>query len=458
MLDGALDNTPAREDRGRPRLPIDRVFTSAGFGTIATGTLIGGKLTIGLELEVQPGDITTRARGLQTHKSKVDVALPGSRVAINLAGLALTDLRRGQVVTIPGWLASTRAVDVSLRALPGAGPIAHNAPITFHTGSAETLGRVFLLDADEMAPGETAWAQIRLEEPVALAKGDLFVIRDTRETIGGGEIVEPHAKRHRRRQSAVIETLVSLQKGTPEELALRAADAKEPVALAQVVKASGLTNDVLQPEVAKLLADGRLLRIGESYLALSAWGKLRERAEETLTAYHKSFPLRIGMPREELKSKLGLPTKLYPIVLDKLIAKGAVAAHDTTIALAGFSVKLGAAEERKVGRLIERLSAERYSPSSLNELAVELNLGPELIAWLVESGRVKRLSDSIALLPEAYDDLTQGVVKLIKDRGSITVAEVRDLFGTSRKYALALVEHLDQRRITRREGDNRVLW
>src|SRR3990172_5783155 len=173
-----LAKTPARRDIGRPRLPIDRVFTMTGFGTVVTGTLIDGSLTVGQEVEILPGGIRSRIRGLQSHGKKVEVASPGRRTAVNLTGLAVDDLRRGMVVTSPGWLRAATALDVRLRAvrhLPR--PVRHNTGITFHTGSAEVAGRLLLLDADQLRPGETAWAQVRLEGPVPALKGDHFIIR-----------------------------------------------------------------------------------------------------------------------------------------------------------------------------------------------------------------------------------------------------------------------------------------
>ena len=458
-LDRALDETPLREDLGRPRLPIDRVFSIAGFGTVATGTLVGGKLQLGQELEIQPGGIRTRARGLQTHRKKADVALPGSRVAVNLAGLATTDLYRGQVATTPGWLQPTSALDASLQVLASARPLAHNASVTFHTGAAEAVAKVIVLEGDQIPPGATGWVQIRLGSPVAVAKGDLFVLRSSEETVGGGEVVEPHARRHRRRQASVVEGLALLQRGTPEELVFQAIE-RDPRGLsdlAGIAQRSGLAVDQAQKTVADLAASGRLLTIGDTYATPSSWGRLVEKLVDALGQYHRQYPLRTGMPREELKGRAGLPTRLYNLVLERLAAEGRIGLGETTARLAEHVPALDPQQASKVDRLLAELRRDPYSPPSLPDISRDLGVDGEIVGYLLERRRIVRLNDSVAYLADAYDEMVARVVETIRAKGEISVGEVRDLFGTSRKYALALAEHLDEQRITRRVGDARVL-
>src|SRR4051812_35533757 len=222
VLQELLQKERTRPNTGRPRLPIDRVFTVAGFGTVVTGTLIDGEMHLGQELEIQPGGQRSRVRGLQSHRKKLEAVPAGTRTAINLTGLAVEDLRRGQVLAAPGSLKPTRAVDARLRLIRDGRPIKHNTEVSFHTGAAETLGKLSLLDRDELQPGDEAWVQVRLQEEVALARGDLFVLRlpSPSMTIGGGSIVEPHARRHRRRQPTVLQQLEVLAQGTPDEIVL----------------------------------------------------------------------------------------------------------------------------------------------------------------------------------------------------------------------------------------------
>ena len=215
-LDAVLAQTHPKRDIGRPRLPIDRIFTIGGFGTVVTGTLVDGRLSVGQEVEIQPRGLKSRVRGLQTHKHKEETALPGSRVAVNLVGLAVEDLQRGDVLTSPGWLTPTKLLDARVRLVADlARPLDHNTEVSFHTGSAEALGRLRVLDGEALAAGATAWVQIELQSPIAVAKSDYFIIRSPNATLGGGQIVDPHPRRHKRNRPEVIAALETLAKGRP---------------------------------------------------------------------------------------------------------------------------------------------------------------------------------------------------------------------------------------------------
>ncbi len=224
-LDAALDAAPGRRDLARPRLPIDRVFTITGFGTVVTGTLQDGALRTGQEVEILPRGLRARVRGLQTHKRAVEMGAPGVRLAVNLAGVAKSDLARGDVLALPGQLRPTMALDVRLDVLAGAPrPVAHNAVLDLYLGASETPARVVLLEGDELQPGESGWAQLRLARPIVAAWGDRFILRvpSPSLTIGGGVVVEPWARRHRRSDAAVLARLVTLSQGNPEEIVLAA--------------------------------------------------------------------------------------------------------------------------------------------------------------------------------------------------------------------------------------------
>ena len=453
-----LADTPPKIDVGRPRLPIDRVFTLSGFGTIVTGTLVDGTLQVGQEVEIQPGGLRSRIRGLQTHKHKVESASPGSRVAVNLASLATTDIKRGDVVTTPKWLVPTQRLDAYIRVLRAAPkPLQHGARVSFHTGSAETNVTVGVLGADAIEPGHDGWVQIRLEEPVATVKRDFFVIRTPNATIGGGQVVDPHPRRHRRFQPGLIENLVVLQRGSPEEIVLQALDGKQPIEFNTVVQTTGLAAATAREILATLIASSRAIRLNDHYVARTAWARLSEQATGILRNYHRQHPLRLGMAREEMKSKLGLPAKLFGEVIQRLIEENRVAEQNAVLRLAEHRVQFTPEQERKVKALKDALAENSYSPPSLSELEQRLGLDAEVISALVEQGALIKLEENIAYLPEAYQQMVDRIVAHLKSKGKVTVAEVRDMFGSSRKYVLALLEHLDERKITRRVGDERVL-
>jgi selenocysteine-specific elongation factor len=458
-LEAELAKTPARRDNGRPRLPIDRAFTMTGFGTVVTGTLIDGSLRLGDEVEIVPGRLKSRVRGLQTHGRKVEFALPGRRTAANLGGVAVDQLERGMVVVRPEALKPVSTVDVRLRAVRYTGrAVRHNLSITFHTGPAEVEGKLLLLDRDSLPPGETAWAQVRLSKPVAALKGDRFVIRDANDTLGGGSIVDVDVKRHRRHHAATIAALESFARGSPEEVVLAALRRREPAEAQKVMNESGLDAGAAREALDSLIASGDVISLPGAGLAgvpllYSAEGlmSMTTRLREVLGGYHELSPLRPGMPKEELRSRLGLT----PRVLDQLLAHwaGAGVAKEAgaAVALADHEARLGPQAEARAGAFVEELRASPFSPPA------DPALDEELLAYLEARGEIVRVSDGVAFAAEAYREMVERVSAHIRAHGSVTLAEVRDMLSTSRKYAQALLEHMDAERITRRVGDARVL-
>jgi len=453
-IDQVLDSTTPKKDIGRPRLPIDRVFTIAGFGTVVTGTLIDGKLSRGQEVEILPPAVKARIRGLQTHKRKIDVASPGSRVAVNLAAVATSELKRGDVVTSLGWLPPTRALDVKLRLLASAPrPLVHNATVTLHHGAAEVQAKVRLLDRDKIEPGETTWAQFLLTDPIIAAKDDLFIIRSPKETLGGGQIVDPRAKRHPRFRPDIIERLATRERGTAEQIILAMIREEEPLELTRLLALSNLPRSEVEEAVKALVAQGKIMALGDRGLLFSAqgWQKLARQAKLAVQSYHQQFPLRHGLPKEELRAKLKVPAKFFACALEQLLHEGTLVEAGPVVHLPGHQVQPTAEQQAAADAFIERLERNPYSPPS------EPLPDPDLLNLLIEQRRVVKVSDEVIFAASAYDRMVEGVVAHIKSKGKITVAEVRDLFRTSRKYALALMEYLDRQRITRRIGDERVL-
>jgi selenocysteine-specific elongation factor len=461
-IEAELARTPAKRDLGRPRLAIDRAFTVAGFGTVVTGTLVDGSLRPGLDVEVVPGGLRARIRGLQTHQRKVEDASPGRRLAVNLTGLSPADLRRGMVITTPGWLRPTAAVDVRLRSvryLPRA--IHHNLQVTFHTGASEVPGRLLLLDCDELAPGGQAWAQLRLEEPVAVAPGDAFVIRSPNDTLGGGRVVDARPRRHRRFHRPTLETLEKMERGSPEEVLLVALARLEPCEAGQLARHTELAADEAAAAAASLVADGRAVALSEGELAPSTLlftadglARLTTRAREVLSSFHRQHPLRRGMAREELRSRLSLSAsggRPFDALLATWARRGDVVEGSGSVALPDHQPRLSSAQQAAADAFLAALKANPYSPPTdrLPE--------PELLAYLEEEGRIVRVGDGIAFSREACEEMTARIVEHLRSHDTITLAQVRDMFGTSRKYAQAFLEHLDDQHITRRVGDERVL-
>ena len=492
-LDAALDRSPGRRDLHRPRLPVDRVFTITGFGTVATGTLQDGVLRTGEEVEIVPEARRARIRGLQAHKHAVDVGEPGGRLAVNLSGVAKSDLKRGDVLARPGTLRPTTAMDVRLEVLKSAPrAIPHNAELDVYVGAAEVSARVLLLEADELLPGESGWAQLRLSRPLAAARGDRFIVRvpSPSLTVGGGAIVEPWARRHRRRDAAVLARLDVLSRGDPEEVILAALRPEGAGAASrgskstrpgggyggrdpgELERATGLPTEVVAAAMDALLDREMAVRVGSLVYDGAEWRRLRDDSARLLTDYHRQYPLRAGMPREEWRSRLGLPMREAADALVALTAhgeaaeiagtgngggRGGVAApsRGAFVKLLDFEPRLTAEQERAVAAMLERFQRDPFGPPTRVE--VEDALGVELTALLLERGTLVKVSDAILLERDAYAEAVRRIVAHLRAHETITVADARDLLGTTRKYMLAILEHLDERRITRRAGDDRML-
>lgn len=463
-LQACLAERPSRPDLGRPRLPIDRVFTMTGFGTVVTGTLSDGTFTLGQEVEIQPQGLRARIRGLQTHKRKIGHAVPGSRVAINLTGVSPADLKRGDVVTLPGILRPTQLVDVRFRHLPDAPrSLRHNAEVKFFSGAAEVVARVRLLGDDDLAPGASGWLQLRLARPLALTAGDRFILRATSPpaTLGGGTVVDPHpARRHRRFQPEVIARLEALVQGTPAEMLFQTLEQVGVAQVSELLRRLPLGGGgEAQAALDALIQGGRVMALTGSqdpFLASRpTWERLVGEINTALAAYHRAHPLRRGMPREELRSRLRLEARAFQAVLGHAVAEGRVVDQGAVVRLPDFAPHLTAEQERQAEAFLAVCRREPYATPSVKEAIA--HIGPDVLQFLMEHGRLVQVSDEVLFLPETYQAMVAGVRRYIEKYGSITVAQARDLFNTSRKYVLALLEHLDQEGVTQRVGDERVL-
>ena len=458
-IDGLLQTAEPRKDLGRPRLPIDRSFTMSGFGTVVTGTLIDGGLAVGQEVELVLAGGTTRIRGLQTHRHKLDQASPGSRVAANLTGVANEEIGRGEVLTNPGWLKPTTAIDVRLKVIKDCPrPVRHNMFATIHTGSSERVARVRLLETDVAEPGESTWAQLKLDSPLAVVKGDYFVVRSNRITLGGGVIVDPHARRHRRMHQPILERLAVMEQGSSREVLLNSIEVSEPTEFQPLVNRANLQPAVARAELKEMAAERLVIILGKTTLGpgvfiytAAGWASLAEKARGFLEGYHQQHPLRIGPPKEELRSRLGLTPQVFNNALPKLQEDGVIVDDGPVVRRPEYVRRLSGTQQTMADEYVSVLEANPYSPPT------DSPVDAEVLNLLADEGRVVKVSETVVFAASAYQEMVERVSEYVGERGEITVADVRDMFGASRKYALALLEHLDQQRITRRVGDSRVL-
>ena len=467
-LDDVLSASQPRRDRGRPRLPVDRVFSISGFGTVVTGTLTDGSLSVGQEMEIQPQGLKARIRGLQTHKLKIEQAVPGSRVAVNLTGLRKEDLRRGDVLTLPGWLHSTVLVDVRLdHVADSPRPLRHNQQVKFFSGAAEVLAHVRLLGDEVLYPGQSGWVQLRLSSPVPLVKGDRFIVRlpSPSLTIGGGTVVDPHpGRRHRRFRPQIIARLDTLAQGTPAEIMLQALERRGPLVGRELFQASGLGEEA-EAALTELVESGQVVILGadkmhaggrdQLFLSRSGWSALTEHMNRELEAYHEAYPLRSGMPREALRGRLRLQARLFNAAMARATSEKLVVDEGATVQLPTHSVEFTSAQQEHIDALLSRFKRDPFTPPSVKESLTVVN--EELLAALLAQRQLVQVSDDVLFLASTFDEIVERTCAYMQSNGSITVAKFRDVFQTSRKYALAVLEYFDAEGLTKRVGDERVL-
>ena len=456
-LEAVLGAAPRRRDTGRPRLPIDRAFTMAGFGTVVTGTLLDGELRVGEEVEVAPTGARARIRGLQTHRRALETAVPGSRVAVNLSGIDKDALARGMVLARPGTLPATTALAVRIAVLPGASAaLAHDEEVKVHVGTAEVMAKVSVLEGDAIDAGSAAWAQLRLADPVAAAVGDRLVIRrpSPSETIGGGAIADLAPARARRR----ADTVAALERrAAPSALPRLLASLDVPRTPAEAGERSGLDAAERDAAVAEALASGEAVALADALVARPVFEAFATHVLRVCAQGHRRAPLRAGVPREEVRTAVGLPAKRFAALVQRLVADGRLAERGTALALPEHRPQLSPAQEASWVRARATLAADPTRPPSPAQLETDFGLDRELVAALGERGDLVRIGTEAVYLPETVARFADAVVGELVATRTITVARARDLTGSSRKHVLPLLQFLDDHGLTRRQGDDRIL-
>jgi selenocysteine-specific elongation factor len=458
-LDLLLQSQPVRPNLNRPRLPVDRVFSMTGFGTVVTGTLADGTLLAGDEVEILPAGRQARIRGLQTHKKKEAEAIPGARTAVNLSGVDVEQVRRGDVIAHPGQYIPSQRMDVSFHLLPDvSAPLRHHTEVKLFIGASEALANVRLLGTETINPGETGWLQLELHKPVVAVRGDRYILRrpSPGETLGGGTVVDPHPKaRHKRFDDPILKGLESMAQGSPAEVLLQAALSIGPALVKDVINRSRLEDLAARSAWNELINAGQLVSLEDVIIASAQWLALKESAISALTAYHQAYPLRRGIPREELKSRLRVMPRLFNLIVPRMAGEGVLVEGPKWVALPGHKVRFSPFQQLKVDKLMVMFTASPFAPPSIKECQIQV--GEDVFSTLLEAGDLVAVSTEVAFRKTDYDTMVGKVHQVIQQKGKVTLAEVRDLLGTSRKYIQALLEHLDTIGVTVREGDARRL-
>lgn len=463
------------KDTDKPfRLPVDRVFSISGFGTIVTGTLISGTIREGDKVMIYPKKLESRVRTIQVHDVGVSAAEAGQRVAMNLAGIKLEEITRGDVVAAIDSMEPTYMFDARLELLKDAErSISNRDRLRIYHGSAEVFGRVVLLDREELLPGESAFVQMRLEEEIACLKDDRFVIRfySPMITIGGGTILDPNPPKRKRFKEDIIEELTIKEKGkledVIEQLLLKLSEVYPDAA--SIAKAAGNISIENCNSILEKLEEQKIIKTfktneGIFYVHNEFLEDLEQKVKIVLNDFHKKNPLRKGMSKEELRSKVLQSTKqrICDEFFGYLVSNRVIKINEQSVSLWDFKVKLSD-EQEKIRKLIMNIYHEnKYNPPKYKDLVIMLKLQDKSVApvfnSLISDGELIKVDQDTVFSSEAIKDAKDMLVNFIKENKSIQLGEFRDLLGTSRKYAMAILDYFDQNKITKRVEDKRILY
>jgi len=466
--------TPKPEDLPF-RLPIDRAFVMKGFGTVVTGTLLAGRIEKDSEVEIYPLGRRVRVRGIEVHNAAAQTALAGQRTAVNLPGLEAKEISRGMVLAPPGIFHATGRLDCRLNLLPDARPLKNRARVHFHCYTSETIAEVILLDRKDLPPGSSAFAQLRLAEPGVFMPGDRFIIRQFSPvtTIGGGTVLDNQPERHRVRDTSFVPLLDALEKGDSQaRLEWLVRQTGEALLSGLVARTGLLPTEVLRIG-GKLASESRLLLLGqppELFVHTENFQAMAARLMEQLEKFHAANPLVAGLPKEDLRAKLGAgdpprraapSTLLFNAILQALAAQGKIDVQGETARLAGRKIQLTVEEQaakQQISEAFEKSGLEVPSPPEvLASLRIDRLRAAKLLQILVRESVLCKVTEDLIFHRSALKRLKELLARRKAQNNRINVTVFKEITGLSRKYAIPLLEYLDREHVTRREGDERII-
>lgn len=472
-LEALAAKATAKDASGPVRLPIDRVFSIKGVGTVVTGTLWSGTLETGAELLVLPKGVKSKVRGLEVHGKKLKEAFAGQRVAVNLANIETQELKRGDALVSPGAFFADTRLDAQLELLEQAKPLKQRQRVRLHLGTAEALCRVVLLEDQTLRPGNKGLVRLLLESPVVAAPNDRFVIRmySPMVTIGGGEVIQLGGNLGRVRRAELAERLKKRLKGSLEDWIGSVLEA--PLLLSEesiqqrLALPPGQESRIL-PCLEALLKQGKVrafkLDSKRLWMGEAAFERLKGGMVELLKAFHKEYPLRGGLSREAIREKMakGIEPKGFGLLLEAMAKEGSLCLKGELVALQGFTPRLSERLTKAKEAILKRFISAKFNPPDWEEavlgVGLELSEGSELLAYLLEQGDLIRLKEGLLLPAGMIDSAKRTIRDLIHQKGPLGIGDVRDALNSSRKLVIPLLEHLDKERFTRRMGDKRLLW
>ncbi|NPV60646.1 MAG: selenocysteine-specific translation elongation factor [Actinobacteria bacterium] len=460
-----------RDSSGPFRLPVDRVFTLRGIGTVVTGTLWEGSVADGDEAVIQPSGRKVRVRNVQVHGKEVERACAGQRVALNLPGISTDEIERGDVIGTPGHLHPTLMVDGLLHLITGAPRALKNrARVRFHHGTREVMARVVLLGGrEELAPGESSYVQLRLEKPAVVLYGDRYILRSYSPvtTIGGGRILDSHPRKHRPHQQGILTVLERRERGVPRDLILLVAEERGlPLTRGELLSWSEIREGDFELALQELLSAGDLVEVqgdGEPmYVPPAILSDLQDQMARLAADMHAANPLRAGVEKEALRRRLdsGMGVDVFDVLLRSAVSAGRLEVEGGRVREAGKGVTLGEKEREQKEALLRAIREGGFAPPLFKELmditGLEKSKLRDMLNLLLEEGEVEQVNPDYFLATGKIAEAEERIRSHLESQGSLAVPQLKDMLGASRKYAIPLLEFFDRRRVTRREGDVRV--
>lgn len=443
----------------KPRLAIDRSFVISGFGSVVTGTLIEGSLDIGQEVELVKSNQIGRIRGLHIHNKPYDHAGPGNRVAVNISGISHQNILRGDTLTIPNWLSVTRAVDVQIKMVQNTKKILrHNSSVMFYTGASESMVKVRLLTSNELASGDEGLAQLVFEDMLPCVSGDRFIIRTSNVTIGGGVIIETGVNRHKRSDLSIIDRLYTLSEGKPEDVILQHLLDLEISNMDVLSSSTNFSIEEITPLINKLTQDKDIIILNSKYddvsnsmITVTYYEEIKTLTLKYLEKYHVDFPYREGCTINELNQILKISDSYLPIIINQFIDDGLVKINNQLVSTTQFSITISDSDKKLI---------DEYLQIANSELFININSefkNRELVNLMIQGNYFTKIDSEIVMSSQEYKMIVNKIIELMKNNQDVKVAEVRDYLNISRKNALLILEHLDEQKITKRNGDFRSL-
>ncbi|MBI6871693.1 selenocysteine-specific translation elongation factor [Clostridium aciditolerans] len=472
-IDEFTEEVEAKDTQGHFRLPVDRVFSVSGFGTVVTGTVISGSIKEGQTIEVYPSKVVSKVRGIQIHDQPAKIAEAGQRCAVNIANVKVSDVGRGDVVSVENLMEPSLMVDCKLYYLKSAPrPLENRQRVRLYHGTSEIICRVVILDKEQVEPGEEAYVQLRLENPLTAQRNDRYVIRSysPMDTIGGGSIIEPLAKKAKRFNKEYIEELKIKESGKTESIlenTIKNLSEGYPRAV-DILKALGKNEENIENNLEQLINDKKIVKFDTGdkaiYLHSEFISEKVAELENILNKYHKENPLKWGISKEEIKNKIfgkAIKQKIYDQMIEMLINSQTINMHGSFISLPDFTINYTKDQKLIRENIIKAFKAAKFSPPKYNELEAEQNDSKNfkmVFQSIMDEGALIKVSEDCFFLLEDYNKVKDLIIRFITDNGSITLAQLRDELDTSRKYAMSLIEHFDSIKLTKRLEDKRVLY